>query len=207
MRYRRIKMRKRFIFLWILFLLFAFSNDSYAVYYTLSSEQIRQAIEYGKKNKDADPVSFLDEWIRVSDSDNVYEWAGLHTKFSTLAYEAKKASQASKNLTEEQISQLLSEKEDILSFIVILYGNSYDFAQDYHAVLLYKNKPIQPVLEQNNSRGTASNLEFKRSIAYRAECRYEFPNYYVEPDAEVTLVILNPLNNEKRFLFRLGEMR
>lgn len=191
--------------MWIIFLLFAFSSDSYAVHYNLSNEQIRQAIEYGEKNKETDPISFLDEWISVSD--NVYEWAALHTKFSTLAYEAKKASQVSKKLTEEHISQLLSEKEDILSFIVILYGNSYDFAQDYHAVLLYKNKPIQPVLEQNDSHGTASSLEFKRFIAYRATCRYEFPNYYIEPDAEVTLVILNPLNNERRFLFRLGEMR
>lgn len=57
---------KKFLFLWMVVLLFAFSKDAYAVYFFLTDEQIRQAIEYGEKNKDLDYISFFDEWVVVS---------------------------------------------------------------------------------------------------------------------------------------------
>ena len=198
-------MRQKFLFLWILFLFLAFSKDAHAVCYSLSDEQIRQAIEYGEKNKDTDYISFLGEWVNVSNDG--YEWAALNTKFSILAYEAKQAALASRKLTEAQIYQSISEVEDILSFRVVLYGNSSDFARDYHAVLLYKNKPIQPVNEQTDTHAKPTNLGIRLSATYRATCRYDFPNYFVEPDDEVVLIILSPLNKERRFVFNLKEMR
>lgn len=198
-------MRQKILFLWILSLFFAFSKDTYAVYYNLTDEQIRQAIEYGEKNKDTDYISFLGEWVNVSNDG--YEWAALNTKFSIVAYEAKQAALASRKLTEAQIYQSISEVEDILSFRVVLYGNSSDFAMDYHALLLYKNKPIQQVNEQNDTHSKPTNLGIRLSATYRATCRYDFPNYYIDPDDEVTLVILSPLNKERRFVFNLKEMR
>lgn len=198
-------MRQKFLFLWILCLVFTFSKSAHAVYYNLSDEQIRQAIVYGEKNKDSDYISFLGEWVNVSQDG--YEWAALNTKFSILAYEAKQAALASKKLTETQIYQSLSEVEDILSFRVVLYGNSPDFAKDYRAVLLYKNKPIQPVNEQNDTHAKLTNIGIRIPSTYRATCRYDFPNYFVEPDEEVVLIILSPLNKERRFIFNLKEMR
>lgn len=192
-------------FLFIIFLFFIFSKDAHAVYYFLSDEQIEDAIQYGERNKDTDNVSFLTEWVNVSDDG--YEWAALNTKFSIIAYEAKQAALASKKLTETQIYQFISEVEDILSFRVILYGNSPDFARDYRAVLLYKNKPIQPVNEQNDVHAKPTNLGIRIPVIYRATCRYDFPNYYIEPDEEVILVILSPLSKERRFVFNLKEMR
>lgn len=198
-------MRYKFIFLWVIILFFILSHDATAVYYSMSDEQIRQAMEYGEKNHDLDYIAFLDEWVVVSQEG--YEWAALNTKFSILAYEAKQASLADRKLTEAEIYQSLSETEDILSFHVVLYGNSPVFSQDYHAVLLYKNKPIQPVSEQNDTHARPTNLGIRLSASYRATCRYDFPNYYVEPDEEVCLVILSPLNKERRFIFHLKEMR
>ncbi|MBC6932254.1 MAG: hypothetical protein DYG83_13460 [Candidatus Brocadia sp. AMX2] len=196
---------KKFLFLWMVVLLFAFSKDAYAVYFFLTDEQIRQAIEYGEKNKDLDYISFFDEWVVVSHDG--YEWAALNTKFSMLAYEARQAALAAGKLTEPQIFQMISEVEDILSFRVVLYGNSPGFAGDYHAVLLYKNKPIQPVNEQNDTHARPTNLGIRMPATYRAACQYDFPNYYLEPDEEVTLIILSSLNKERRFVFNLKEMR
>lgn len=186
-------------------LFFAFSKTAHSVYYFPSDEQIREAIEYGEKNKDLDYISFFSEWVNVSNDG--YEWAALNTKFSILAYEAKQAALASRKLAGDQIFQLISEVEDILSFRVVLYGNSPEFAKDYHAVLLYKNKPIQPVNEQNDEHARPTNLGIRIPATYRATCRYDFPNYYVEPDEKVTLIILSPLNKERRFVFNLKEMR
>ncbi|HHT9129904.1 MAG TPA: hypothetical protein ACFYEC_03440 [Candidatus Brocadiaceae bacterium] len=195
----------KFLFLGIILLSFAFSPNVYAVYYSLSDEQIRQAIEYGEKGKDADNVAFLAEWISVSDDG--YEWATLNTKFSILAYEAKQSSLTFKKLTEAQVSRALSEVEDSLSFHVVLYGNASHFTKDCHAVLLYKNKHIQPINEQNDPHPTTSNLGTQTSVPYRAACRYDFPNYCVEPDANVILVIIGPFNKERKFAFNLREMR
>ncbi len=191
--------------LWIIFLSFVFSSNVYAVYYSLSDEQIRQAIEYGEKGKDADDVSFLAEWVSVSDDG--YEWATLNTKFSILAYEAKQSSLTFKKLTEVQMSRVLSEVEDVLSFHVILYGNASHFTKDCHAVLLYKNKRIQPINEQNDPHSKATNLGTQTTTTYRAACRYDFPNYCVEPDANIVLVIIGPFNKERKFSFNLKEMR
>lgn len=186
-------------------LLFAFSKDADAVYFFLSDEQIKEAIEYGEKNKDLDYISFFSDWVNVSNDG--YEWAALNTKFSLLAYEAREAALAAGKLTEAQIYQSISEMEDILSFRVVLYGNSPDFARDYRAILLYKNKPIQPVNEQNDTHAKPANIGIRIPTTYRATCRYDFPNYYIEPDEEVTLIILSTLNKERSFVFNLKEMR
>jgi len=193
------------LFILIIFLFFIFSKNTLAIYYDLTDEQIKQAIEYGESNKERDYFLFLDEWMIVAD--DAYEWAALNTKFSILAYEAKQAALTSKKLTQTEIIQFLLEVEDILSFHVVLYGNSADFAKDYCAVLLYKNKPIQPLNEQNDTHAKPASLGIRLPTLYRATCRYDFPNYYVEPDAEVVLVIISPLNKERRFVFNLREMR
>ena len=182
-----------------------FLKEAGAVYYNLSDEQVKQAIEYGEDSKEADYFTFLDEWMTVAGDG--YEWAALNTKFSILAYEAKQAALASRILTQTEIIQLQLEADDILSFFVILYGNSADFAKDYRAVLLYKNKPIQPFCEQNDSSAKLVNLGVRISSSYRSLCKYDFPNYYVESDAEVVLVVISPSNKERRFVFHLGEMR
>lgn len=191
--------------MWILVLFFVFLKEADAVYYSLSDEQVKQAIEYGEDSKEADYFTFLDEWMTVAGDG--YEWAALNTKFSILAYEAKQAALASRILTQTEIIHLQLETEDVLSFFVILYGNSADFAKDYRAVLLYKNKPIQPFSEQNDSSAKPANLGVRISSSYRALCKYDFPNYYVESDAEVVLVVISPSNKERRFVFHLGEMR
>src|SRR3990167_4555163 len=198
-------MGRKVILLWILLLLCVFSRKANAVYYSLSDEQMRQAIEYGENNKDTDYFTFLDEWMTVADDG--YAWAALNTKFSILAYEAKQAALESRKLTQAEISRFPLEVDDILSFHVVLYGNSSDFAKDYHAVLLYKNKSIQPFTEQNDAHAKPANLWVRISTSYRAICKYDFPNYYVEPDAEVILVIISPLNKERMFVFHLKEMR
>ncbi|TVM03724.1 MAG: hypothetical protein CV087_04010 [Candidatus Brocadia sp. WS118] len=198
-------MRQKYIHLLTIVLFLTLSQDATAVYYSLSDEQVKQAIEYGEKNNDLDYIAFFSEWVMVSHEG--YEWAALNTKFSILAYEAKQASLSARKLTEAQIYQSMAEVEDILSFHVVLYGNSSDFSKDYHAVLLYKNKPIQPVNEHNDTRARPTNLGIRLSVSYRATCRYDFPNYFVEPDEEVSLVILSPLNKERRFVFHLKEMR
>ncbi|MEK7789548.1 MAG: hypothetical protein AAB283_06495 [Planctomycetota bacterium] len=198
-------MVRKFLLLWILFLFIVVSENANAVYYSLSDEQIRQAIEYGENSKDTDYFVFLDEWTTVAGDG--YEWATLNTKFSLLAYEARRAALESRKLTQTEIIQFPLEAEDILSFHVVLYGNSSDFTKDYHAVLLYKNKPIQPIIEQNDTHAKPANLGVRISTSYRAICKYEFPNYYVEPDAEVILVIISPLNKERMFVFHLKEMR
>lgn len=190
--------------MWILVLFFVFLKEAGAVYYSLSDEQVKQAIEYGEDSKEADYFTFLDEWMTVAGDG--YEWAALNTKFSILAYEAKQAALASRILTQTEIIHLQLEADDILSFFVVLYGNSADFAKDYRAVLLYKNKPIQPFCEQNDSSAKLVNLG-RIPSSYRALCKYDFPNYYVESDAEVVLVVISPSNKERRFVFHLGEMR
>ena len=97
------KMIRKFLFTWMVFLFFAFSENANAVYYSLSDGQIRQAIEYGENSKDTDYFAFLDEWTTVAGDG--YEWATLNTKFGLLAYEARRAALESRKLTQTEIIQ------------------------------------------------------------------------------------------------------
>lgn len=197
-------MRRLIIFVVILAISIV-SRSARAVFYDLTDKQIKQAIEYGQKNKEYDYVFFLAEW--VSTSKDWYEWAALNTKFSIIAYEAKNAALAKKTLTEEEITQFMLEAEGIFSFQVVLYGSSPDFTKDYHAILLYGDKPIQPVLIQNDTNAKMMNIGLRKPSYYRAICRYDFPNYFVDPNAEVVLVVISPLHKERRFIFNLGKIR
>ncbi|MBM4055477.1 MAG: hypothetical protein FJ264_12615 [Planctomycetes bacterium] len=197
--------RKPIVFSVILAISMISQSAAHAVFYDLTDEQITQAVEYGQKNKDHDYVFFLAEW--VSTSKDWYEWAAINTKFSIVAYESKNAALAGKTLTDEEITQFMFEAEGIFSFQVVLYGSSPDFTKDYHAVLLYGDKPIQPVLEQNDMNAKMMNIGLRKPSYYRAICRYDFPNYFVDPNAEVILVIISPLHKERRFFFNLGGIR
>ena len=77
-----------------------------------------------------------------------YEWAYKYKIRSILGIRGKKAALESRKLSQADKSFSFWKLEDILYFHVVLYGNFFDFAKDYHAVLLYKNKPIQPFTEQ-----------------------------------------------------------
>ena len=62
---------------------------------------------------------------------------------------AREASVQYKELSLIEIAEVLNRVRGKLSFHVVLPGHTSDFAENYHAVLKYKEKVVQPTYKEN----------------------------------------------------------
>lgn len=193
------------VFLFISFLAATFSNDAHAIWVNLTEEQTKQAVEYGKANKDKDLLEFFNEWVVVRES--AIERVGLNTKFSLIALAAREAAVQNRELTPEEIEKKMAEVNGILPFRAVLYGPSPDFAKYLDVVLEYKDKYILPVRKHNAQRAMPRGWWPGSPPLYCGVCEYDFPDYFVNPQHIVTLVILSPFEPDRKFLFNLSSMR
>lgn len=198
-------MVKTITILFISFLFFIPCNYAYAIWVNLTEEQTKQAVEYGKANKDKDMLEFLNEWVVVREDSGI-ERVGLNTKFSLVALAAREAALQNKELTPEEIEKKKAAVEGILAFRAVLYGPSAEFSRYLDVVLEYKDKYILPVRKHNAQRALPRGWWAGRPPLFCGICEYDFPDYFVDPQHIVTLVILS-LEPDRRFLFNLSSMR
>lgn len=199
-------MRKIIItFLFILFLVPVSRNCAWAVWLNLTEEQTKQAVEYGKANKDKDMLEFLNEWVVVREGS--IERVGVNTKFSIIALAAREAAIQNRELTPKEIEEKMAEVNGLLSFRAVLYGPSSEFARYMDVVLEYKDKYIIPLRKHNPPQAQPRGWWAGRPPLFCAVCAYDFPDYFVDPRHVVTLVILSEFENDRRFVFDLSLMR
>ncbi len=198
-------MRKIIItFLFISF--FVPYNCAYAIWANLTEEQTKQAVEYGKANKDKGLLEFFNEWVVVREESSV-ERVGINTKFSIVALAAREAAIQNRELTPKEIEEKKAEVNGLLSFRAVLYGPSADFARYLDVVLEYKDKYIIPVRKHNEQRAQPRGWWPGRPPYYCAICEYDFPDFAVDPRHVVTLVIFSQFEPDRRFQFDLSRIR
>lgn len=175
-----------------------------AIWTELKDSQIEEAIQYGKRYKNYDVDKFLGEWMVVwrKDADRV----GLYTKFNLLAVAARNAALESRELRSEEIKNTMAKAEGKLSFELVLYGDTSHFARNYHAVLNYKERYIQPSFKHNPDAEPYGWRPMSPPI-FRAFCSYEFTLTDIDPNAEVTLILIAPSGMERQAIFDLSRMR
>ena len=94
------------------------------------------------------------------------------------------------------------EEGEDLQFYVELYGNSPEFAKNYHAVLETQKGVVQPSAKENRLAYPSMWPEL-----YRAVCIYEFPTKGIDLKSQVILIVINPQGKELQFPFNLEKMR
>ena len=104
----------------------------------------------GKINKD---LSLLKEWgvykaLHFKNSNYVIRMADLNTPFQKLVSSAQEATIQHRRISKKEIKKALAD-EGKLCFTFLLRGESLTFAKDYHAVLFYQGKYIQPIVKYN----------------------------------------------------------
>ncbi|MFQ5862345.1 MAG: hypothetical protein ACE5IC_04395 [Candidatus Brocadiales bacterium] len=193
-----------FILVILFLLLLPLAKPALAVWPDLDESKMREAIQYGKRFKHYDNDRFLKEWVVVlkRDADRV----GVFTKFNLLAMAARDAARESRELRPEEIEAVLGEVENKLAFTLILYGSTPEFARRFHAVLRYGDRYIQPVYKYNPLAEPYGWRPMSPPI-FRARCSYEFPLDDIDPNAEVSLIIINPRGGERELFLDLSKMR
>ncbi len=175
-----------------------------AIWMDLSEGQADRAIEYGRTHKEYNNDRLLKEWTVVLQGTG--EEVVLYTKYSLLAMAARDAARESRELRPEEVESILAKAEGRLAFRAVFYGSTANFAQSYHAVLLYNERIIQPVHKENPLAEPYGWRPLSPPI-FRAFCSYEFSTKDINPDATVTLLLINPAGGEKQVDFDLSKMR
>ena len=130
-----------------------------------------------------------------------------------LANYARKAAKQYRSVSDEE-KRIALRAEGRLAFTLMLwseYKGSLTFGKDYHAVLLYKDKYIQPVFKRNPELAEWD----KTASKYSGFFLYEFPlesvvdeeQVIIDPDGKVTLIAISPQGKETRFEFDLSKVR
>ena len=132
----------------------------HAIFLELTTEQIEEAVEYGKKNKNIEIAAFSRPWTICKDKGQ--GTATLFTPFHNIAYKARKSAIEHREFTHDDVMHAV-EIGDTLTFSVTVYGDEYDFCAQYTAKLYYKDDVIQP------------EFEFALSLADASEFWPDFP--------------------------------
>ena len=189
-----------------IFVVFAlcFLAPAQAVSLRLAPEQIQEAIQYGRQNKEVDFVAFSKEWTVSLGKGKGF--ASLFTPYHNVAYKAKKFEIEHKNLTNRDILNAL-EIGNALVFTVTVYGDAFNFAVFQTAKLYQKDLEIRPIYEFKPDIADASEF-WPNPPSQMARMVFKFPVYDIDLNMPITLVVFDPEEEkEASFPFDLEKMK
>lgn len=175
----------------------------HAVLVKLTPDQIQEAIEYGKKNRNLDIAAFSKPWTIFLGKGQGS--ASLFTPYHNLAYKARKAAVERREFTNQNIMEAL-DIGDTLTFSVTVYGEQYDFAMHYSAKIYQKDDVIQPEFEFTPEIADASEF-WPDSPSHTARLVFKFPVKNIDLNAPVSFVIVIPGGDEIPFDFDLPKIK
>ena len=181
-----------------------FLAPAQAVSLRLAPEQIQEAIQYGRQNKEVDFVAFSKEWTVSLGKGKGF--ASLFTPYHNVAYKAKKFEIEHKNLTNRDILNAL-EIGNALVFTVTVYGDAFNFAVFQTAKLYQKDLEIRPIYEFKPDIADASEF-WPNPPSQMARMVFKFPVYDIDLNMPITLVVFDPEEEkEASFPFDLEKMK
>jgi hypothetical protein len=175
----------------------------YAIYLKPTQEQIQEAIQYGQKNKNLDIVTFAKDWsVSLGKGEG---FATLFTPYHTIAYKARKFAVERREFTNREIQEIL-QTGDPMAFSVTVYGDEYDFAMYYSAVIYQRDAIVQPEFEFVPEIADASEF-WPDSPGYLARLVFKFPTEDIDLNTPVTFTVQVPGGEEVSFDFDLSKMK
>ncbi len=175
-----------------------------AIQLNLTGKDIEEAFEYGTKGRDLSHAELLSAW-RVNLGEGVGS-ASIVTPFGRIVVLGKEMADRLRDPNEREIKEALDENKGKLVFGCTLYGDDTLFADQYKAVLMYKDKKIEPSKKKVPSSGDFTRF-YPDSPRFRALCFYIFDVGKIDPNAKVILILKNGDGEELKFPFDLSKLR
>ncbi|MCM8786353.1 MAG: hypothetical protein NC827_06320 [Candidatus Omnitrophica bacterium] len=186
-------MKRTLIFGFIISFLFGCSKGKINLEEVLSSEQINEAINYGKENVSLTFTEFTEKWSVGYEYEYGKGRATLITPFLRVALISKIAAEKHQKVNMKIINMALKEFSDKIYFKVALFGNYATFGRTARLYLEYNNKKIQPI-----SYYMSPYSQFTRDYYHISEGEVKFSNKGIPKDAKVKLVVIfKPYEDEK----------
>ncbi len=195
--------KKLMIAVAVCFIVTIISKTTYCITFDLSSNQINEAIEYGKNNRRASIKDFIKPWVVQLGAKT--GWATLYTPYHNVAFKAKKAAVERRDLSQGEIFKALLIKES-LTLTVSVFGDYMQFARGYNAILFHGEKNIYPVFAYFPEFAEPSEF-YPEPPVYVAGCVFKFPTEEIDPNAVVTLFVTSPEGDKFKFEFDLSKIK
>ncbi len=191
------------IFLAIVFGCIALCVRAEAMLMDLTPAQVEEAIQLGKGGKKAGMAEFSREWV-VSLGEKV-GWATLYSEFHDLAYRARKAAMENRELSQSEISKVLSER-DVITFTATILTD-YMYYNYHRPSTLSVGDDVRAASYEFMPQMCEDSTFFPESPYYIAACVYKFPSEGIRPDSKITLSVIKPSGDVLDFEFDLSKIR
>jgi len=155
--------------------------------WTLTPDQIKSAIDWGKTNKD-DSTKFYEPFNIGSPLKNPPMQSIIITPYERIADGARNNAKEGKDFTIQDANNILSVYKGEVTFRVIESGNFADFAQYYTASITIPGVYPLSTIRKEISGGVMVNLHL-----YYALIEYTFSNRQIPRHAIVKLSVKNSL--------------
>ena len=168
---------------------------AWAASFSLSSDQLSDAIKLGKLKYDQDKTAF--RWNYIQNLGYGYPQILLRTEYLAVAdyvrrseFQSNFGSQKVHELTDERIESARREVDGQLQFLVTVYGPSEDFMNGYDFHLVLKDELIMP--SSIDRPVVAGHSGFRGKLSYAATIIIDFPTDRLTGNEKVTLILDPP---------------
>jgi len=180
-----------------------FLTPAQATSLNLPPDQVKEAIQYGKQNKNLDFISFSKDWTVSLGKGKGF--ATLFTPYHNVAYKAKKFEIEHRDLSNREIFQALEIGNELV-FTVTVYGDVFNFAVFQTAKLCQKDLEIKPIYAFKPDIADASEF-WPNTPSHMARMVFKFPVYDIDLNTPITLVVFDPEGDEVSFPFDLAKIK
>lgn len=170
----------------------------------LTEDQIIKAINWGKTNKNN--FYGLIQPFLISPMAPYQTFLIINTPYFWVSYAAKDKADKYQDYTLEDAYDTLKIWGDKLCFSVYVYGDSIDFAKNFHAVIEVNGKYIQPYEVKNTDWAERTN-KWPFSPAYYAMNGYLFYNSEIPRKDKIKFILIRiPTDKEEIFEIDLSKI-
>jgi len=163
----------------------------------LTSEQIQEAIDYGKTITEDNYLDATEEWrkeiksVAIAPGRNI-GFIIINSSFRKLVIDSYSAFKKYQELSPKEIKKIIKTNKNEIFFIIYVYGDLPDFAKGYHVVLKCKNKVLQPSTKQNESWANYRGGDAPSYAAYSAGLYYGFLFREKDSKTKKEVMVFNP---------------
>jgi S1-C subfamily serine protease len=168
----------------------------------LSGTQIQNAINLGKAT--VNDISKFYEPFNFGPQTGYKTNGMIETPYFWVSYGARKNASEGKDFTIQDANSVLSYFGDEITFVVVVYGDSIDFAKYYSVKLIVQGQTLYPI-ETNNTNVASMTPIYPNSPKYGTANSYHFNNSEIPRNAIVTLVVKDGFGIEESFVIDLSK--
>jgi hypothetical protein len=158
-----------------------------------TEEDIKEAIEKGKAHK-FDTTSVMEEYTYHLTGDSVNDmpfgrrnWINIGTPYLLLIIASADKAREYDELTQKEIDEIIGSNSLVIT--LVSYGDEYDFADEYRAIIKVNGEILRPLLS-DTGRDIDTTSSYPDSPKYNAQSVFYFDGFDKVKNQQIQFVLI-----------------